>query len=146
MKKFILTFFLILSSTLPTFAYEDCILKTNGRLSNISIEDNTIIDVHPLITVMNEKNTLIIHPLKEGVTCFSILKNNKEKFIFTVRVEKDETFVSPKEKFEILYLDAPPEWFNLDLPPQEIYGDLEEPPILKLDEPPILRKKEKFNG
>lgn len=145
MKKFLLIVFIFFIS-LQAQAFEDCIITTNGRLTNISIEDNTVIDVHPIITVMNKKDTLVIHPLKEGVTCFTVLKNNKEKFLFTVKVEKDETIVSHQDKFDILYLDAPPDWFNLDLPPMEIYEDLEKPPVLKLDEPPFLRKKEKFNG
>jgi len=143
MKKIFATIFLIILSTLSSYAYEDCIIKTNGRLTNIEIEDNTVIDVHPIITIMNKKDTLVIHPLKEGTTCFSVYKNNKEKILFTVKVAKDETFVSENKNFEIMYLDSPPEGFNIDLPPKEIYEDLEKPPVLKLDEPPVLRGKGK---
>lgn len=130
--------------SLQAQAFEDCIITTNGRLTNISIEDNTVIDVHPIITIMNKKDTLVIHPLKEGITCFTVLKNSKEKFLFTVRVEKGKTFVSKNDKFEILSLDSPPKAFEIDLPPLELYEDLEKPPVLKLDEPPFFKKEGKI--
>ena len=68
---------------------------------------------------MNQKNTLIVHPLKEGKTTFSVLKNNKQKYEFDVVVRKNETIVTGSDKFEILSIDLPPVQNEiLDLPPQ----------------------------
>ena len=117
MKK-ILLLVLIISSTLQTYAFEDYILSTKGKLTNISIEDNTIVDVYPLITIMNNKNTLFISPLKIGKTRFSVLKNGKEKVIFNVEIEENKTFIKEVEGFEMLSLDMPEESnFVLDEPP-----------------------------
>ena len=120
MKKLLFTLLLIFSS-LQVQAFEDYIITSDGKLTDIRIENNQIIDVYPLITVLNEKNTLIIHPLKEGITCFTIKKNNKENYLFTVRVEPDKTHIQDIEGFDILAIDIPPheEELLLDLPPFE---------------------------
>lgn len=139
MKKYLVIFF-ALFLILPAFAFEDCLIMTNGKMNNIKIQHNDVIDVFPLITVMNDKNTLIVHPLKEGNTKFSIVKNDAEKYIFSVNVTKDSTYIESKDGFEILSIDCPPGSY-------EYYFDLDEPPIISneddfinnLDEPPILR-------
>jgi len=141
MKKFLLTI-LSLMLVLPVFAFEDCLMMSNGKLNNIKIQHNDIIDVFPLITIMNDKNTIIIHPLKEGTTKFSVVKNDKERYIFTVRVTEDNTFVETKNGFEVLNIDCPPGSY-------EYYFDLDEPPaigeednyIKSLDEPPFLKEE-----
>ena len=118
MKKFLFLLSLIM---LPAQAFQDCVITADGKLSDISIEQNDIIDVYPLFTVMNEKNTLFVHPLKEGKTRLCVLKNNKNIVMFTVEVKPDETIISEAEGFEILSIDPPPEAqedsFELDLPP-----------------------------
>ena len=119
MKKF--WFLLCCLIILPAQAFQDCVITTDGKLSDISIEQNDIIDVYPLFTVMNEKNTLFVHPLKEGKTRLCVLKNNKNIVMFNVEVKPDETIISEAEGFEILSIDPPPEAegdiFELDPPP-----------------------------
>ena len=118
MKKFLFLLSLIM---LPAQAFQDCVITADGKLSDISIEQNNIIDVYPLFTVMNEKNTLFVHPLKEGKTRLCVLKNNKNIVMFTVEVKPDETIISEAEGFEVFSIDPPPEAqedsFELDLPP-----------------------------
>lgn len=125
---------------LPAYSYEDYIIATNGRLTDIKIQNNDIIDVYPLITVMNDKNTLFIHPLKSGKTKFTVLKNNKDKYLFNVNVGENSTEIDEVNGFEVLAIDCPPNAY-------EYYFDLDEPPvessysefIKNLDEPPVLR-------
>ena len=119
MKKFLLLFSLII---LPAQAFQDCVITTDGKLSDISIEHNDIIDVYPMFTIMNEKNTLFVQPLKEGKTRLCVLKNNKNIVMFDVEVKPNETIISDEEGFEILSIDTPPEIandedFELDSPP-----------------------------
>lgn len=153
MNKKYLMGFLALSLSKPSFAFEDYILTTNGKLTDIKVQHNDIIDVCPLITIDNNKNTLIIHPLKAGETKFTVLKNKKEKYLFNVKVTEDKTFVETVEGFGLLTIDTPPslyeEYFNLDEPPEVIntkdmnimqeeakrYQDY----IDNLEEPPELR-------
>ena len=109
---------LAVNLTLPTHAFEDYIITTKGRLTNISIEDNSILNVYPLITIMNNKNTLMVTPLKTGKTSFSVLKNNKDKITFNLEITDDKTTVEKVDGFEILSLDIPEvNEFELDKPP-----------------------------
>ena len=117
--KYFLSIAAILFMNSTVFAYEDCIISTKGKLTDISIEHNDKIDVFPLTTIMNEKNTLILHPLKSGSTRFCVLKDGKDKIMFNVKVETDKTTVEPVEGFDILTVDCPPDLYEyeLDEPP-----------------------------
>lgn len=121
MKKFLYTLLLILLIELQTLAFEDYIIINNGKLTDIKIEDNTIIDVYPMITVSNNKNTLIIHPLKIGKTKFYTLKNNKDVILFDVEVKENETIINNVNGFEILAIDKPQNYEEIliDLPPSK---------------------------
>ena len=117
-KRFAVIFFLLLT-ILASQAFEDCIITTDGKLTNINIEDNSIIDVYPLITVMNDKNTLLVHPLKQGKTRFFVLKNDKKLALFNVNVRELETEINAPDGYEVLSIDAPNNIFEfeLDVPP-----------------------------
>ena len=118
MNKFLTTIF-ILCFSLQAHAFEDYIITTNGKLTDISIEDNTVVDVYPLITIMNEKNTLMVSPLQVGKTRVCVLKNNKDKIMFNIEIQKDKTFIDEVKDFEILSLDIPESnEFILDEPPK----------------------------
>ncbi len=122
MKKLLL---ILCISILPAQAFQDCVISADGKLSDIKIEQNDIIDVFPLYTIMNEKNTLIVHPLKAGKTRFCVLKNAKEIVMFNVDVTEEETKVENSGGFEVFSIDAPPEeedYFELDLPPESEAG------------------------
>ncbi len=118
MRKLLLILCILI---LPAQAFEDCVISADGKLSDIKIEQNDIIDVFPLYTIMNEKNTLIVHPLKEGKTRFCVLKNGKEIVMFNVEVTDKETKVENSGGFDVFSIDAPPaeeDDFELDLPPE----------------------------
>ncbi len=123
MKK-IFTIISLIAFIMPVLAFEDCIISNDAKLTDITIEHNDIIDVFPLITLMNEKNTLIVHPMKVGNTRFGVLKNGKEKVIFNVNVTENETLIEPVEGFEILSIDCPPGYFEYEY-------ELDEPPEVK---------------
>ena len=152
MKKYLVLFALSMLS-LPTFAFEDYIITTDGMLTDIKIQHNDIINVYPLITVDNNKNTLIIEPLRAGESKFSVIKNNKDKYLFNVKVTEEKTDVEVVEGFGVLSIDVPPnlyeEYFDLDEPPEvndtsDMQKQIEESKryqeyINTLDEPPELR-------
>ena len=117
MNKF-LTIIFVLCFSLQVHAFEDYIITTKGKLTDISIEDNTIVDVYPIITLMNNKNTLMVSPLKTGKTRVCVLKNGKDKIMFNIEVQENKTFIDNVENFEILSLDQPEDnKFVLDEPP-----------------------------
>ena len=121
LKKLLTSLIFILSASYAC-AYETCLITADGKLTDISIENNDIIDVCPIFTVMNEKNTLLVRPLKEGETRFCVLKNNKDKIMLTVKVEADKTTIDDVDGFDILGIDEPPEEyeFELDEPPSQM--------------------------
>ena len=125
-----LIFFL---STSTVFAFQDCIIESDGKLTDISIENNTIVDVYPIFTIMNERNTLYIHPLKEGQTRICVLKNGKQKVMFNVQITENETTIDDIEGFDILTIDEPPEEIDIDEPPEGLGN---EKPILRGEESP----------
>ena len=117
MRKWLLLY-LILFTVLQAQAFEDYLVMTQGKLTDISIEDNTIVDVYPLITLMNDKNTLMVSPMKIGKTRVCVLKNGKEKILFNVEVRENKTIIDEVNGFEILSLDSPDGGgFELDEPP-----------------------------
>ena len=124
---------IFLLSTSTVFAFQDCIIESDGKLTDISIENNTIVDVYPIFTIMNERNTLYIHPLKEGQTRICVLKNVKQKVMFNVQITENETTIDDIEGFDILTIDEPPEEIDIDEPPE---GLGEEKPILRGEESP----------
>ena len=143
MKKYILTI-LSIFFILPSFSFEDCIVTTNGKLTDIKIQNNTVIDVFPLITILNDKNTLIVHPIKTGKTKFSVQKNKKEKVTFSVDVTPETTTISDAEGFDILTIDCPyankQEVVEIDAPPVFEAFDNEIDDYLKnIDAPPPYR-------
>lgn len=125
LKKFLTVIFLIFFTILESQAFEDCIVFTKGKMTDIRVEDNTMLDVYPLVTIYNEKNTLVVHPLKEGNTRFCILKNNKDIVMFNVNITEFETVIDSKDGFEIYTLDKPFDEFEftLDNPPLTITGN-----------------------
>ena len=118
MNRFLITVF-IFAISLQAHAFEDYIITTNGKLTDISIENNKIVDVYPLITIMNDKNTLIVSPLMVGKTRVCVLKNNKEKVLFNIEVQQNKTIIDEVKGFEILSIDSPlqEDDFILDEPP-----------------------------
>ena len=124
---------IFLLSTSTVFAFQDCIIESDGKLTDISIENNTIVDVYPIFTVMNERNTLYIHPLKEGQTRICVLKNGKQKVMFNVQITENETTIDDIEGFDILTIDEPPEEIDIDEPPEGLGN---EKPILRGEESP----------
>ena len=117
MIKKVLTVFFIFFAIQSVQAYEDCIISTDGKLTNIQIKDNTMVDVCPIITIMNEKNMLMVHPLKTGETTVCVLKDDKDIIDFNIKITEDETIIEEVEGLEILTLDEPEEPLELDEPP-----------------------------
>lgn len=113
----------IFFSITSTFAFEDCIVTSDGKLTDIKIQDDTIVSIYPVITILNEKNTFIIQPLKEGQTKVCVLKDNKQLINFEIKITKDETFIEETDGIEILTFDVPEIPFELDAPPMLKEGE-----------------------
>lgn len=118
---------------LPSQAFEDCVISTDGKLSDISIEQNDIVDVYPIFTIMNEKNQLYVHPLKKGKTRFCVLKNGKEIIMFNIEIAENSTVIDDVDGFEVFTIDAPP----VGVTTHTNYSHEEREYSFELDCPPI---------
>lgn len=128
---------LIAAMIMPVYALEDCIITSDTKMTDIEVENPDVIEVHTLVTVMNEKNTLVVHPLKIGKTSFSVMKDGV-RVNFKVNIDDYETEVESVNGYDVLPLDEPPEFVDCDI---------DRPPILRneIDEemiPPSLREGE----
>ena len=107
----------IIYSSMAVFAYEDYLIIADGKLTDISIEDNSIVNVYPLVTLMNDKNTLLISPLNTGKTRVCVLKNNKDIVMFNIEITQNKTLIDEVKGFDILSLDTLYQDWELDKPP-----------------------------
>ena len=119
MKKYLLILLIFLTS-LQTYAFEDCIITTSEKVSEIKVEDNSILNAYPLVTIENNKNIIFINPHKVGETKVFITKSDNEKTTLSIKVTASETFICTGQDFEALSLDTPPEWLEIDLPPTKL--------------------------
>ena len=108
---------LILIQPLQTFAFEDCVITTSEKVSEIKVEDDSILNARPLVTIENKKNIIFINPLSVGETKIYITRDNNQKATLEVKITETETIISQEDDFEIISLDMPPEVLEIDLPP-----------------------------
>ena len=121
----------------PVYALEDCIVSYDGTLTDIKVADEQMLEIHPVVTIFNEKNTLIVHPLKVGTTSFSVLKDGKDRAVFKVQINENETIADEVEGFDVETLDSPPEILDCDIDfPPKLRDEIEDEP------PPALREGE----
>src|SRR5574344_7559 len=106
-NKVLMLFILMLVAT-PAFAYENFILLSDGEISNVSVKDNKIISVEPVVTLTNEKKSAIITSLKIGNTEFSFNKG-KRLVTFKVKVNQDKTVISNVAGVKFIPIDLPPQ-------------------------------------
>ncbi len=113
-------FFILCISILPAQAFQDCVITSDSKLSDIKVEKAEIVEVSPIYTLMNEKNTLYVQPLKVGKTKICVLKDNKDIVKFDIEITEEETKIDAVEGFEVLTVDMPfdnQDEFELDIPP-----------------------------
>lgn len=106
----------------PVLAFEDCLISSSSKLSDIKVYDSEIVNVYPIYTLLNEKNTLYVQPLKLGETKFTILMDGKETHMFSVKVEPEKTLIENTSGFEVVTIDLPPGLYEyeLDEPPTQL--------------------------
>lgn len=103
---------------LPALAFEDYMIISNSIVKSITVENNEILDAKPVYTIDNEKKIIILTPLKEGKTKIFITTIDSEKII-DVKITDKQTTLKPEEGFE---------YFEIDIPPEEI--EIPEPPLV----------------
>jgi len=87
---------------------ENYIMLSNESITAVECQNSGVISVKPLSTLMNDKRTIIISPLKDGVADFKVkLKNRTLGYKATVKDNKIE--FKGNRVIKIVPLDLPPE-------------------------------------
>lgn len=108
LKNILYTSVLMVLSTNFAFA-ENYIMMSNESISAVECSNCGVICVKPLATLMNEKKTIIITPLKDGSAEFKVkLKNRTLTYKATVKDGKID--FDGNRVIKIVPLDLPPEF------------------------------------
>ena len=118
-KLFFISFFITLCfAFIPkVFAFDNYLLHTDKPVKKIISSDSNIITANVLVTVMNEKDTVIITPKHVGKAVLTFYFND-ETVEIPVTVKKGKTVFKRKPKFNFIKIDDPPQLFQIDLPPK----------------------------
>lgn len=129
LKKILLTLIIFLSATccfgaevLTVNLGQDYLITTEQKVDVFEVSNPEILSLSPFFTIFNEKNVLLLHPIKLGKTKFSIvLDTGSTTFEINVVPKSDKTPTHLKlGAFDVMLLDSPPvlEEFEIDIPPQ----------------------------
>jgi len=101
----------------------DYLITTDENVKSSFVSNPDVVTLNPFFTIFNEKNVLLLHPLKVGKGCFTIFLE-KSDVAFDVVVKPSKTNPDIKSLdvnvFEIMPLDAPPNVEELDEAPSLI--------------------------
>ena len=129
MKNLLIIFSILLLSANSTFAFEDCVLSSDTKLTNLKVEPEEIVNINPIYTIKNEKNMFILQPTKIGKSKLKFTRNNDENIVLDIEVTEDETIIDKIDGIEIFSLDS------IENNENNINEDFE------LDPPPILEEQ-----
>jgi len=99
------------------FAFDNYLLHTDKPVLKITSSDSSIVTANVLVTIMNEKDTVIITPKNVGKAVLTFCFKD-ETIEIPVSVRKIKTVFKKHPKFNFIKIDAPPQLFQIDLPPR----------------------------
>lgn len=99
------------------FALDDYVLHTDKPIVKLTTSDANIIVANVLVTIMNEKDTVIIMPKQQGKAVLTFYFKD-ETIAVPVSVKKNKTVFKKNPKLNFVKLDVPPQIFQIDLPPR----------------------------
>lgn len=120
MKKGLFYFVIILTCAIfipKVFAFDDYVVHTTKPVNKVVSSDRNIVTANVLVTIMNEKDTILISPKSEGKAIL-IFEFKDETITVPVTVKKNRTVFKKNTGLEFVKLDPPPQLFQIDLPPR----------------------------
>jgi len=120
LKKLFFTAFIItlfLAFIPKVFAFDNYLVHTEKPVVKIVSTDSNVIIANILVTIMNEKDTVIVTPRQQGKAVL-IFYFKDETIEIPVKVRKTRTNFKKNPKLDFIKIDAPPQLFQIDLPPR----------------------------
>ena len=99
------------------FAFDNYLLHTDKPVVKIVSSDSSIITANVLVTIMNEKDTVIVTPKNVGKAVLTFYFKD-ETISIPVNVKKKRTVFKKNPKLNFIKIDTPPQLFQIDLPPR----------------------------
>lgn len=99
------------------FAFDDYVVHTTKPVNKVVSSDRNIVTANVLVTIMNEKDTILISPKGEGKAIL-IFEFSDETITVPVTVKKNRAVFKKNTGLEFVKLDPPPQLFQIDLPPR----------------------------
>jgi len=117
-KNFLVAFIITLClAFIPkVFAFDDYLLHTDKPVVKITSSNADIITANVLVTIMNEKDTVIIKSNQVGKAVLTFYFKD-ETIEIPVNVKKNKTVFKKHPRLNFIKLDTPPQIFQIDLPP-----------------------------
>lgn len=107
-KTILITTVLMVFSTNLVFA-ENYIMMSNESITAVECSNCGVICVKPLATLMNEKKTIIITPVKDGSAEFKVKLKNRT-LTYKAVVKDGKIDFTGNRVIKIVPLDLPPEF------------------------------------
>ena len=105
--KYILAAIVLICGIKPVFA-DSCIMISETSITDIKCKDCGIINVKPLLSLSNEKKSIMVTSLRDGQTELTIKIKNKS-CCYKVTVSNGKLKICGDNKIKILPVDLPPE-------------------------------------
>ena len=99
------------------FAFDNYLVHTEKPVVKIVSTDNNIITANVLVTIINEKDMVIIAPKQSGKAILTFYFKD-ETVEIPVTVKKNKTIFKKTESLKFIKIDIPPQLFQIDLPPR----------------------------
>lgn len=116
-KSILLTIFLLLGASCSAIESieidldKNYILSTQRTVESLAVSKPDIVSVSPFFTIFNEKNVILIQPIKAGkfnLTVFTDKEDSVFEIIIKPAVGNKELPELQNEDFELFLLDVPP--------------------------------------
>lgn len=108
MKKLILIALLVLFEISPCMAFQNYMLMTDYKLSNIKVSNENILTVEPMVNLKYYGQAMMLIPHNVGNTRLSFCKG-KKRVNLCIRVKENETCIKRVNGVKLIPVDLPPE-------------------------------------
>ena len=111
MLKKIMSLLIISSFLAPCHAYENYMLMTDKKVTNIKVSNEDVITVKPIVSLNCDGNSMMIIPRSVGRSNLSFCKGKKRIKLWVI-VKANKTCIKKVNGVKVVPMGLPPELIN----------------------------------
>ena len=111
MLKKIISLLIVISFVAPCHAYENYMLMTDKKVTNIKVSNENVITVKPIVSLKCEGNSMMVIPRNIGCSNLYFCKG-KKRIKLWVKVKENKTCIKKVNGVKAVPMDLPPELMN----------------------------------